>query len=174
MRVLLVVAALLLAGFACSNKNNTSSNGNGFGFSLAGTVKTVQPGDKPTNIPSGVKNIAGSMTVDVDKPITGCDNPAKVYFTSSTTGSGAPGTVNGKHVNVNGNEYAGCVLVADTISTTTTSSGSSGTSGSGGVSGTTAPSGAVVPSASPKITKGPAPEGVIMKETPSVAPAGQK
>jgi hypothetical protein len=64
--------------------------------------------------------------VNADKPITGCDNPTKVYFTSSTTGSGAPGTVNGKRVTISGNEYPGCVLVADTISLASTGSSSGG------------------------------------------------
>ena len=170
MRVTIAAVALLLAGFACSSNNKPAASGSGFTFTLTGAVQSVAPGDKPSQTPSGVNGIAGSMTVNADKPITGCDNPSKVYFTSSTTGSGAPGSVNGKRVTVTGNEYPGCVLVADTISLATAGSGgSSGTTG-----GAVTSPGTVVPSASPAITKGPAPEGVIEKETPSVAPAGQK
>jgi len=170
MRITIAAVCLLLASVACASSHKTARSDGGTSVSITGTVQAVQPGDAPSITPTGVTGLAGSVTLKADTPVAGCDNPMKVYFTQVTTGS--PGSTNaliGTHVDVSGTQYANCVFVAGSIAPAMSVGGGS----SGGVSGSP---GAVVPSptASPKITKGPAPEGVIMKNTPSVPPASQK
>lgn len=167
MRLKIATCLLLVVAVGCSSKNNTSGT-DGTSFTLSGTVESVSPGDKPSTTPKGITGIAGSLTLKADTAVSGCDNPTKVFFTASTRGSGT-GTLNGKRVDLTGTQYSGCTLVADSISTAAAASaGSSGTGTS--TSGSPGP----LPSGSPKVTKGPAPEGAIYDQTPSVPPASQK
>jgi hypothetical protein len=167
---MIAASVLCLAALACSSKNAASTNPH---FSFGGTVRSTQTGDKPnpqpTKAPTG---FIGSITVDADQAPSGCDNPVKVFWTSSTTLKGDSSAMVGKRIDVSGTQFPSCVLIAQTVDVSSTAGAPASGSGSGTPGSSASPG--TLPSASPHVTKGPGPEGAIYDQTPSVPPATQK
>jgi hypothetical protein len=170
---------LLVAGLMCvlvvscaANEGTTPRATPSPGFTLTGNVQSVQPGDEPeTKV--AIDETDGSIRIKaverrgVDENCVDDDDTVTVFYTSRTDLAVRGDALVNKQVDIVGSAENDCTFIADSVSLhVATTSGGPGSSGPGS-SGSPAP----LTSPTPTTTRGPGPEGAIIDETPSVAPA---